>query len=57
MDPEPLPPEHPLWRASNCFITSHIGGGTTDQDDKLVRHFLNNLDRWERRQPLEDQIV
>ena len=57
MDPEPLPPEHPLWRASNCFITCHIGGGTTDQDDKLVRHFLNNLDRWESRQPLEDQIV
>jgi phosphoglycerate dehydrogenase-like enzyme len=57
MDPEPLPPEHPLWRASNCFITCHIGGGTTDQDDKLVRHFLNNLDRWERRQTLEDQIV
>lgn len=57
MDPEPLPPEHPLWRASNCFITCHIGGGTTDQDDKLVRHFLRNLDRWELRQPLEDQIV
>ena len=56
MDPEPLPPEHPLWKAPNCFITCHVGGGTSDQDDKLVRHFLQNLDRWERHQPLEDQI-
>src|SRR5205823_8220723 len=21
--PEPLPPEHPLWRVPNCFITPH----------------------------------
>ncbi len=56
MDPEPLPPEHPLWKAPNCFITCHVGGGTIDQDDKLVRHFLQNLDRWELRQELEDQI-
>lgn len=25
-DPEPLPPEHPLWRAPNCIITPHVGG-------------------------------
>jgi phosphoglycerate dehydrogenase-like enzyme len=56
MDPEPLPPENPLWRASNCFITCHVGGGTMDQDDKLVRHFLQNLDRWERNEALIDRI-
>ncbi len=31
MDPEPLPPAHPLWAAKNCFITCHIGGGTGAQ--------------------------
>lgn len=56
MDPEPLPPAHPLWTAPNCFITCHVGGGTVDQDDKLVRHFLGNLDRWESGQPLVDSI-
>ena len=56
MDPEPLPPEHPLWRAPRCFITCHVGGGTADQDDQLVRHFLSNLDRWEAGQPLADRI-
>ena len=27
-DPEPLPPEHPLWSAPHCMITPHIGGAT-----------------------------
>jgi phosphoglycerate dehydrogenase-like enzyme len=25
-DPEPLPPEHPLWTAPGLFLTPHIGG-------------------------------
>jgi phosphoglycerate dehydrogenase-like enzyme len=57
MEPEPLPPAHPLWRAPNCFITCHIGGGTGDQDEKLVRHFLENLQRFRRGEPLVDRIV
>ena len=24
MDPEPLPPEHPLWRAPHVLVTPHI---------------------------------
>lgn len=27
-DPEPLPEDHPLWRAPNVVITPHVGGGT-----------------------------
>jgi phosphoglycerate dehydrogenase-like enzyme len=57
MEPEPLPPEHPLWRAPNCYITCHIGGGTGDQDEKLVRHFLENLRRLESGEPLVDRII
>ena len=34
--------------APNCFITCHPGGGTGDQDEKLVRHFLENLRRFEK---------
>ncbi|MBR2521185.1 MAG: D-2-hydroxyacid dehydrogenase [Oscillospiraceae bacterium] len=26
-DPEPLPPEHPLWKLENVYITPHISGG------------------------------
>ncbi|MDQ1247005.1 MAG: hypothetical protein QG597_1374 [Actinomycetota bacterium] len=28
-DPEPLPADHPLWRAPGVLITPHIGGDTT----------------------------
>jgi phosphoglycerate dehydrogenase-like enzyme len=57
MEPEPLPPAHPLWSAPNCFITCHIGGGTGDQDDKLARHFLENLHRFQNGEPLEDRVI
>ncbi len=43
MEPEPLPPSHPLWEAPNCFITPHTAGGRHDQDEALVRHFLANF--------------
>lgn len=29
-DPEPLPPEHPLWNAPGCLVTPHMGGSTTE---------------------------
>ncbi len=57
MEPEPLPPEHPLWDAPNCFLTCHIGGGTGDQDEKLVRHFLDNLRLLQAREPLIDRVI
>ena len=28
MEPEPLPPEHPLWGAPNCILTPHSAGDT-----------------------------
>jgi phosphoglycerate dehydrogenase-like enzyme len=27
-DPEPLPPDHPLWDAPGVLITPHVGGNT-----------------------------
>jgi phosphoglycerate dehydrogenase-like enzyme len=29
-DPEPLPPEHPLWQAPGVLISPHLGGATED---------------------------
>jgi phosphoglycerate dehydrogenase-like enzyme len=56
-EPEPLPPEHPLWRAPNCFITCHIAGGTDDQDKNLVQFFLENLRRFKAGEALLDRII
>lgn len=56
-DPEPLPPEHPLWRAPGCAITPHTAGGHADEALRLVRHFLDNLGRLGRGEPLLDRVV
>lgn len=56
-DPEPLPPDHPLWSAPNCIITPHTAGGRLDQDPALVRHFLANLARFERGEPLLNRVI
>jgi phosphoglycerate dehydrogenase-like enzyme len=31
-DPEPLPPDHPLWRAPNTIITPHVAAGLEGND-------------------------
>lgn len=45
-DPEPLPPEHPLWHAPNVLITAHQGGNTDATEPRvaaLVRRLLEDL--------------
>lgn len=54
-DPEPLPPEHPLWKAPNCFITPHSAGGHHNEGDRLVDHFIANLQRFERSESVLDR--
>jgi len=56
-DPEPLPPDHPLWTTRSCFITPHTAGGRHDQDEALVDHFLTNLANFEGGEPLVDRVV
>ncbi|MCL3860494.1 NAD(P)-dependent oxidoreductase [Actinotalea sp. K2] len=45
-DPEPLPPEHPLWRAPHLVLTPHVGGltdATTPRLAALVRRQVEAL--------------
>jgi phosphoglycerate dehydrogenase-like enzyme len=56
-DPEPLPKGDPLWTAPNCYITPHTAGGTFDEFDRVVQHFLDNLARFEAGQELRDRVV
>ncbi len=56
-DPEPLPPEHPLWTAPNCHITPHTAGGHDNEQERLVGHFLENLGRFERGEALLDRVI
>ncbi|HEY3237476.1 MAG TPA: NAD(P)-dependent oxidoreductase, partial [Polyangiaceae bacterium] len=56
-DPEPLPADHPLWRIPNCYITPHSAGGHDDEGERLCRHFLGNLARFEAGAPLLDRVI
>jgi phosphoglycerate dehydrogenase-like enzyme len=46
-EPEPLPPEHALWRTPHCYITPHTAGGRVGQTAAVVDHFIANLARFE----------
>lgn len=38
-DPEPLPPDHPLWRAPGALISPHVGGASSaffPRADRLI---------------------
>lgn len=56
-DPEPLPPDHPLWSTPNCFITPHTAGGFGGEEAALVSHFLENLARFTAGTPLADRVM
>jgi glyoxylate reductase len=42
-DPEPLPPDHPLWKLPNCFITPHIGSATRYTRKRMAELACENL--------------
>jgi phosphoglycerate dehydrogenase-like enzyme len=45
-DPEPLPPEHPLWSAPNVLITPHVGGATPAMWPRAYRLVREQLARF-----------
>jgi len=55
-NPEPLPPENPLWTTPNCYITPHSAGGFSLEKRQHVEHFLENLRRFEACEELLDRI-
>jgi phosphoglycerate dehydrogenase-like enzyme len=46
-DPEPLPPDHPLWNLENCLITPHTGGHTPRHWDRLAEIVADNVEALE----------
>lgn len=50
-EPEPLPKDHPLWRAKGLLISPHVGGETSAFEPrfrKLLEEQLGRLSRGER---------
>ncbi|MGD9482180.1 2-hydroxyacid dehydrogenase [Streptomyces sp. TRM70308] len=51
-EPEPLPAEHPLWRAPGALITPHVGGPTTAFFPRAARLLRAQLTRLASGDPL-----
>lgn len=51
-DPEPLPPNHPLWKMPNVVISPHLGGQSQERDDRQWRLFRENVRRFVAGEPL-----
>jgi len=45
-DPEPLPPDHPLWSAANVLITPHISSLSPRNDGRRLAIFTDLLKRY-----------
>jgi len=47
-EPEPLPPDHPLWKAGNILITPHVSGGyhLPETLERIVGIAADNLRRF-----------
>jgi phosphoglycerate dehydrogenase-like enzyme len=55
--PEPLPPEHPLWRAPGVFITPHVGGSTPAATRRIARLVRDQYGRYASGAPLRNVIT
>ncbi len=51
-DPEPLPSDHPLWRAPNVLINPHIAGTVTGWEPRAYRFAGEQIRRYASGQPL-----
>ena len=57
-DPEPLPEDHPLWKAKNVVITPHVSGffHLPETFERVVRISVDNLRRFEAGSELQNIV-
>ena len=56
-DPEPLPPDHPLWRAPGVFITPHVGGSTPASTRRIAALVREQFRRYAAGEQLQNVIT
>ena len=56
-DPEPLPPDSPLWRLDNVILSPHAAASGSDAGaDRVVAHARENLERFRAGRPALDPV-
>ena len=56
-DPEPLPVDHPLWRAPGVLISPHVGGNTSAFLPRARQLVVAQLERHVAGEPLANVVV
>ncbi|GGM93659.1 dehydrogenase [Thermopolyspora flexuosa] len=56
-DPEPLPPDHPLWRAPGIMITPHVAGCTPASQRRVLSLIRSQMLRYLSGEPLRNVIT
>lgn len=55
-DPEPLPPDHPLWSAPGCLVSPHVGGPTSAFEPRARRLVADQIARFAGGEPLRNVV-
>jgi phosphoglycerate dehydrogenase-like enzyme len=55
-DPEPLPPDHPLWRCLNLLITPHVAGSSPQFAPRAMKVAAEELRRYMHGEPLQNVV-
>lgn len=55
-DPEPLPPDHPLWTHPGVLITPHVAGGSAIFYPRAKRFIADQLHRYAADMPLRNVV-
>ena len=53
---EPLSDNHPWWDCPNTILSQHTSGGFIDEGKQKVMIFLDNLQRFEKNEPLQGLV-
>jgi phosphoglycerate dehydrogenase-like enzyme len=53
---EPLPSDHPFWKAEGIVVLPHIGGPHPQRDKFVARLFVENLERFLDGNPLKEVV-
>lgn len=56
-EPEPLPPDHPLWSAPNVFITPHVAASSPAMMPRAIAFVVQQVERYLAGQPLNNIVV
>lgn len=56
-DPEPLPADHPLWRAPGVLVSPHVGGASTAFLPRAVRLLRAQLAAYAAGSPVANVVV